>query len=195
MSQFPPPVPPSVVVHAQSQRQPANVWATVSLICGIMGCLVVTPLIAVVTGLIGIGQSKRRGGRGTALAGMALGVLWLVAFVLGCLWVYEDGSMAIARGRRPMTVELINRLPEGKLEGPNSPFRIGNARAKELADIARPLGACRDVVIKHARFSNRDDVFGVEYQGDAIFEHGRWPVAVRVVLDGNGWSFTELDLQ
>ena len=175
-------------------KEATNPWAVTSLLSGVGGFLIFTPFVAIIAGAISL-IWHRKTGRRMAIAGTALGVLWLVGFVLGCIWVYEDGSMAVARGRRPMTVQLINRLPQGKLEGPNSPFRIGDGRARELAAIAAPLGACRDVVIKHARFSDRDDVFGVEYQGDAIFEHGRWPVAVRVVLDGNGWSFTELDLQ
>ncbi|MDB5325041.1 MAG: hypothetical protein JWM57_610 [Phycisphaerales bacterium] len=179
---------------SDESQESTNPWAVASLLSGVGGFVLFTPPVAIVAGVISLIWYPKTGRR-MAIVGTALGVAWLVGMIAGAIWIWEDGAMAVANGRRATTVDLINRLPAGNLEGPNSPYRIGNTRAKELAQVTRPLGTCRDVVIKHARFSNRDDVFGVEYQGEAIFEHGKWPVYVRLALDGNGWSFTELDLQ
>jgi FtsH-binding integral membrane protein len=67
--------------------QSTNPMAIVSLVSGILGCLCVTWIVAIVTGIIGRKQIRDSGGMqkgdGMALAGIILGAVW---GVIGILW-------------------------------------------------------------------------------------------------------------
>lgn len=61
-----------------------NGLAIASLVTGILGFLFITPILAIVFGIIGLSQAKKRGQRGSGLAtaGIVLGVLWIGLFIL-----------------------------------------------------------------------------------------------------------------
>jgi hypothetical protein len=93
MSQVPPPPPPGFPPpHTQpgyagppvASGQQANGLAIASLVCGIVGCFVITPLIGLLLGVLGLKASGKKGGsgRGMAIAGIVLSVLWIGVFVL-----------------------------------------------------------------------------------------------------------------
>jgi hypothetical protein len=64
-----------------------NGLAVASLVCGVLFCLVVTPVAAVVLGNLALGRiedsGRRQGGRGLAIAGIVLG--WIGIALLGVL--------------------------------------------------------------------------------------------------------------
>ena len=147
MSQFPPPVPPPVVVYAQApQRQPANAWAIISLITGIIGCFIVTPLIAIVTGLIGIGQSRRSGGRGMAIAGLILGILWIIGglgVIGGGYWTYHK---VVAAAKQP-AIDTINALVAGDPTKAKQFSNLTDDEAIALSDRLKGYGKCTDLSV------------------------------------------------
>lgn len=177
--------------------RPTNAWAVVSVLCGVVGCLLFTPVVAVASGLIGRRQAKRTGeGHRMATAGLWLGVAWLTLYAIagvGGVWANRRLPTLIAEGQRPRVAALVNALARGGHDRPPSPDRIGDGRARELAEAVASLGACRDVSDVDAGFTNRDGVFGFELNGTAHFERGTRPLRVRFFFTGTGWGISELD--
>ncbi len=72
--------------------------AIVSLICGIVGCIPGVGIAAVITGHMALGRIKisGQGGRGMAIAGLILGYLgivgWIIAILTGGLAIFFGGS-------------------------------------------------------------------------------------------------------
>lgn len=66
--------------------------AVTSLICGLLGCFVVTGIIAIITGIIGLRATRDPNvrGRGLAIAGLVLGVLFGLGGA-GCLTMSGAG--------------------------------------------------------------------------------------------------------
>ena len=100
MTEMPPPpgVPyqPGVNQRTTQQAQ-TNVWSIISLICGILGCLFITPIVAIVTGIVGVVQAKTlKTGRGMAIAGIILGLLWIVGGIAMVGAVRYGGSAIIS---------------------------------------------------------------------------------------------------
>src|SRR4051794_8099165 len=81
MSQVMPPPPPpmSSMPYASGGMEPTrtSVAAVISLICGILGCFVITGIVAIVSGIMGLKATKNPQvkGRGLAIAGIILGTL------------------------------------------------------------------------------------------------------------------------
>jgi hypothetical protein len=66
-----------------------NWWAIVSLIFGVLGGI----LISVVCGIVGLKKAKQgQGGRGLAIAGLALSGLWVLLFAVGILFYFVIGK-------------------------------------------------------------------------------------------------------
>lgn len=103
MSQYPPPTQPAYT-GAPMVPQRTSAAAVASLIFGILGCLVITGIIAVITGIIGLKATKDPNvkGRGFAITGIILGLLFGVLGA-GCfattgaaaLWGYKQIAPAI----------------------------------------------------------------------------------------------------
>jgi hypothetical protein len=71
-----------------------------ALVCGVLGCLVVTTIAAIVLGFLGIGRTKngQRKGRGFAIAGIVLGFLGLIGWVLVAVLVAFGASQVVSPG-------------------------------------------------------------------------------------------------
>jgi Domain of unknown function (DUF4190) len=124
MSQFPPmqpmspmsPMPPMQLPgqspYGMGMPRRTSAAAVVSLICGILGCLVITPLVAIICGIVGIVQTKdpRYTGRGMAIAGIILGLLWIAgaAFMgAGGYWMYAK-TKPVAQEAHQFTADLAS---------------------------------------------------------------------------------------
>ena len=62
-----------------------NGMAIAAMVCGICGFLCLIPgVVGIILGGVSLPQIKRSGqaGRGMAITGMVMGVLWIVAFIL-----------------------------------------------------------------------------------------------------------------
>lgn len=116
MSQVPPPPPPAPGFSPQpqppypgygAQQMPTgsqtNGLAIGSFICGLIGCLIITPLIGIILGLLGLKDAGKKGGsgRGLAIAGIILSILWIgVGGILGAgfykLWSAAGPAKQVA---------------------------------------------------------------------------------------------------
>lgn len=114
MSQFnaPPPPPgamppgygPPMGYGQPMQPQTTSVAAVISLISGILGCFIITGLIAVITGIIGIKatSSPNVKGRGLAITGLILGLLFGgigIAGTAGFYGLYKYGIAQLENGK------------------------------------------------------------------------------------------------
>jgi hypothetical protein len=126
MSQYPPPggppmYPPNVPPggfgppgYSLPSQSRTSAVAIVSLICGLVLCFpVITGLIAIITGIIGIGQTSNPAykGRGMAIAGLLLGVVNCVAWLGGGYAMYAGSGPA-----RAFAHQYINNLSAGNVD-------------------------------------------------------------------------------
>ncbi|MDB5325042.1 MAG: hypothetical protein JWM57_611 [Phycisphaerales bacterium] len=172
MSQFPPPVPPPLVIYAQQpQRQPANVWAIVSLITGIIGCFIITPLVAIVTGLIGIGQSKKSGGRGMAITGLLLGILWIVGALGAGGTAYWGFKKVVATAKQP-AIDTINALVAGDPTKAKQFSTLTDDEAAALSERLKGYGKCTDlsVSLNSITTTKNNGTDDIHVKGTATFE-------------------------
>jgi len=65
--------------------------AVASLICGIVGCTIIGGLLGLILGLVGISATKNPAvkGRGMAITGLILSILFLGLWALGCSGMYH----------------------------------------------------------------------------------------------------------
>lgn len=99
---YPPPPPPpgpggpygyGPYTYPGYMPRKTNGLAIASLICSICGFLCLIPaVLGVIFGFVSLAQIKREGayGRGMAIAGAVIGILWLVGF--GALILFDTSS-------------------------------------------------------------------------------------------------------
>lgn len=96
MSQTPPPLPPFAVEYGRPAERPrTNGAAVASLVLGILGCVpIITGLLAMVLGIIGIRKTRDPavGGKGLAIAGLILGIISVVGWS-ACVGLFGDAYL------------------------------------------------------------------------------------------------------
>ena len=202
MSQFPPP-PPMGGHQAYVQRPQTNVPAIISLICGLVGCFVITPIVGIITGIIGLSKAKVAGGKGMAIAGIILSVVWVFIGIgvtaTGVWGVNKIVAMVQTEAGDPAK-ELINALiedPMGLKVGTESAL-LGPA-AQDLHDKLKPLGKCTKVEVSLQSMPKWEKINGVDTytfeKATAHFDSGqtREVAATRTERDGR-LIFTEFDV-
>lgn len=116
MSQMPPPPPINPqppMSYSMAPQTKTSVMAIVSLVSGLLGCFVVTGVIAVITGILGIAQTARPNvkGRGMAIAGILLGLIFsgiTIAVGGGMYWGWGKFEEAVASTAQPMVQSVIS---------------------------------------------------------------------------------------
>src|SRR4051794_10051253 len=82
MTQIPPPPTMQSNMPPYQPPQPprTNGWAIASLIFGLVGCLEITGILAIIFGIMGINKSKQPGvgGRGLSIAGIVIAILMML---------------------------------------------------------------------------------------------------------------------
>lgn len=197
MSSAPPPVGyPQPGMPPQSTT---NVWAIISLITGILGCLLITPLIAIVTGVIGVAQAKPpKGGKGMAIAGIILGVIWIavgiggyIATRAGVEWVQGQVSEV---AKQP-TIDFLNALQQGEVDEAGDDSTVSDNKLQALSAQLKPLGECKDVNIGMPSYKNNNGVVTLGFTGTATFENGTRDIVVEIRQSDGEFVFEKLELQ
>ncbi|MCS7034936.1 MAG: DUF4190 domain-containing protein [Phycisphaerae bacterium] len=85
-----PPRYPGHAGHGPPAYPTTSVAAIVSLICGILGCFILPAIIAIIAGIVGIAATSNPNvrGRGMAIAGLVLGLIFGAIGVLGGYSIY-----------------------------------------------------------------------------------------------------------
>lgn len=188
MTQAMPPagaIPPGQPLNYTNQPK-SNPLAIVSLICGIVGCLFITPIVGIVTGVIALGKSKLQGGKGMAIAGIILSILWIVGGGIGIYGVYwgvgKIQNMVAEVAKQP-AINLVNHLADGDLTSAQQMSDLSPSELAALQAKIQPLGKCTDVTIGSPNWSNVNGVVTASFTGTATFEKGTKTISAKVVVD------------
>jgi hypothetical protein len=202
MSQMPPPIappPPGYAPFPQSAPQQTNGPAIVSLICGILGCVpILTGLLAVIFGIIGIKKTRdpQVGGKALAIVGLVLGILSIAG------WSVFGGAMYVAyaasQPARPVARQFAIDLTTG-----NTPAAVAASAgltAVQLDSIAKdlkPWGTVTDT--SFASFKTRANLNGsttCDLGGTATFTTaGTKTYTVTLVKLNGAWKVQSFNFQ
>jgi hypothetical protein len=150
--------------------------AVTSLVCGLLFCIpMITSLVAVVFGAVGIRQTKNPhvGGRGLAIAGLILGILgvggWILAGVGGvAFWSSSSQVVAVAeKFTADMAAGDLNSASASSL--PNITMaQLTNTRDQYL----KPLGTLQQFSIPNRVWRSVNGKGEWTLSGNAIFANG-----------------------
>lgn len=166
MTQMP---PPPTMTYAPPQPRPTNGWAIASLVCGIIGCLVITPVLAVITGIIGLGKSRRQGGRGLAVTGIILGILWIIGFV-GVGGAGYFGLKVLTKEAKQKTVDMVNALANDDFVTARQFADISDDDAAALSAKFKEYGTCKDVSLNSYSSNTTNGRKSIDLEGSLFFD-------------------------
>lgn len=201
MTEMPPPPPSVQYAPPYPQPESTNPWSIVSLICGIVGCLMITAVAAIVTGIVGLATARPpRGGKGMAITGIILGLLWIgggVAVVGGLGYVASHASSLATYAAKPVTMQYLNQLAAGDIAGAD---KIAPGLTKEqqqdLIKQLKPLGRCTDLQIQTTHYENINGAVHFAFSGTAVFEHGTQSIDVETTTaQHTGLTLDRLELK
>ena len=203
MSQFPPPQSPvGYAPPGMYPQQRTSAAAVTSLIFGILGCLVVTGLIAVITGIIGISATKNPAvkGRGMAIAGLILGLVGMVGGGL-CIGFGGYAGVMAYKEMKPAyesATGLVEAASAGDIDKAMKFVDTTKVSKEQLGDIIndlKTLGKFKE--IKPGINNNVDLSAGiVDFQGTVVFANGqtrKMDVSLRKQADGT-YRITSLNV-
>lgn len=166
-----------------------SVAAVFSLIFGILGCIpMITSVLAVFCGIIGISATKdrRKGGRGLAVAGIVLGLIGIVLWGLLGGGVYT--LIVLTRPARNATNQFVTDLGKGNVDAAYSQVTtdISKDDVVSLTAMLKPLGALKDVTSPVANVDKSNNT--AEVAGVATFDKGQQAYDVTLIKQGDGWK-------
>ena len=189
MSQYPPnpgqpmqppfgqaPIPPQYGQPYGDQGYPQQPRGTSgaaigSLICGILGCFGITPFIALILGFVGIGATKngQKSGRGMAIAGIILALLWLGGFVL-----FGGGIYAIYIGSKParaVATQFTNDMLAGNVDAAVAECdpEMSREDLQAASDKMKSWGTLNNLTVVGAKVDNTNGITQWELGGSAQF--------------------------
>jgi hypothetical protein len=149
MSQAMPPPPMSPMPYANSGMEPTrtSAAAVISLICGVLGCFIVTGIVAIITGIVGLRATRNPQvkGRGMAIAGIALGVVFGLGGG-GCLLAGGAG-LWFANSEANRSIVVIDGLTKAAAADDADgamkfvdPTIISKAQVEDFIARVKPLG-------------------------------------------------------
>jgi hypothetical protein len=192
--------------YAQPGMQPTRTSAAAiaSLICGILGCFIITGIAAIITGIIGLRATRNPQvkGRGLAIAGLSLGVLTTLAGT-GCL-VSTGGFAYWAYRQYAPAVEAMNGLATAASAGNADqvmnyvdPSRISRADVDALIAELQPLGTPTGFVPANPQVNNNNGITTVNFDGTIQYPNNVTRTAsVQLVKQPDGsYKATKLDVR
>ena len=192
MSQAPPlPPSPGSSYSLPAQPRKTSVAAVLSLVCGILGCFIVTGILAVILGIVGLRKTRdpQVSGRGLAIAGIILGVLTMLPTVIGlatgglAFW----GVAKMTEEPRRAAREWMVALSAGDVDKAASLSTAGVTRERlaEASETVKAKVAFVDMTSNNINIVNQQgDLTGtadfangkVGYQLSIRQENGQWKV-------------------
>ncbi len=197
MTQTPPPMSQAPQGQYVPQAPKSNPIAIVSLICGIVGCLVITPIVGIITGIIGLSKAKVQGGKGMAIAGIILSILWIVGgigVVGGGYGIYRFAESKVNEVAKQPTITFVNHLVDGDLAAASAMTDIKKEELKAVADYVKPLGKCKDITIGSPNWSSRNGIVTASFAGTAVFENATKNIKATVIVDNTGVKVNQIEI-
>lgn len=118
------------------QRRGTDGLAITALVLGILGFLVLTPIVAIVLGIVALGRIRRtrQDGRGLAISGIVLGAVWTLLLGFGIIAAVTSGpdrepSGDVVNPGRFATEDLmvgdcVTDPPGGSVPRPSNAFAV-----------------------------------------------------------------------
>ncbi len=194
MTAFPP--APATTSPYAPQPKTTNVWAIVSLICGIIGCFIITPFAAIITGIIGVAQAKPpKGGKGMAITGITLGVLWIVGLSVVGYGTYYGVNKAIQLAKAP-AINTLNELAAGDIAAASKYSTLSEDELTALSKQVKPLGKVVDFSVSGAsstKVAGGADL--IHLTGIVKFEKGEKSVNLDLSTQNQQLKIEKLDIK
>jgi len=194
-------MPPSYgqpVGYGQPQPTTTSAAAIISLISGILGCFVITGLIAVITGIFGIKATSNPNvkGRGLAITGIILGLVFsLISIGIGGTMFWGMGKFKELAGEaaRPFLASIVDgNLSEAAANTTMSPTELGSLR-DEMKDWGKVTGVSMSWNGINARQTNGRNT--IEMRGTATFEKAGAKQFSISLDDGGAGKFKVVDIK
>jgi hypothetical protein len=202
MSQLPPDPrygqePPDDPYYAIPQRQQTNVYSVISLICGLAMCIpIATGLAAIILGIMGIRRSRdpRFGGRSMAVAGLILGILSVLGWIIISAIAYT-GYQRVRPGLE-LTDAYLQDLASGDVAAANarSAENLSSQQIAQLSAQVQELGPSRG--FSPSNFAYHSDQAGERWQfiGRARFGETDRPVTITIIRVDGQWKVSQLTI-
>ena len=189
----PPPAVPMPNYGQPPSARPTNVFAIISLICGIIGCLVITGIVGIITGIVGLTQAKQKGGRGLAVTGILLSVLSLAA-VGGVAGFTVWGVKYVVKQVKQPAIAAINACVDGDVARASQTAGLSEDAATALAEKVKGFGHCTDISFNNVSSSATPGGKTFSASGSAMFETAGTK-DFSVVVEQRGDKFVVTDIQ
>jgi hypothetical protein len=184
--------------YPQPGASKSNGFAVTSLICGIVGCFLISSIAAIIFGALGIRKANREpmaGGKGLSIAGIVLGAVWLLGYAL-----FGSAIVALVSGtstQREIARSFVKAVAAGDVQTAQK-YVTSDVTATELADLvaqAKTWGTLNDttavgvsanasssggsvtIVVIQAQFSKAMKTF----QCEMVKENDTWKIRKYVV--------------
>ena len=200
------PISPPPMNYVQPGLVPTrtSAAAVTSLICGVLGCFVVTGIVAVITGIVGLKATKNPQvkGRGLAIAGLILGIITTLASVSFLVtiggagyYVYKQAAPAIESMTALTDAASSGDINKAMLHVDQS--KISKSQVQRVVDELRTLGKPQNFKPRNPNISTVNGVTTVDIDGDLIYPNNvTKSVSVQLVKQADGtFKATKLDVE
>ena len=201
MSQIPPPPPPHDYQRPDEphyympQPRRTNVAAVVSLVSGLALCIpYATGIVAVVLGIAGLRKAKNPGvgGRGMALAGLILGAVSLLGWIVISIAVYR-GYQQVRPGLTVTDTYLRNLAAGNTADAQaNSTGAMSNEEIARLSQQVQRLGAYRGFTPTNVSMDYANGAARWDLGGRARFGETDTSVSITLQRHGPAWKVSRL---
>ena len=197
---YPPPggMPPGMQHYPPGYGpKQSNGAAIASLICGIIGCLVITPFLAIIFGIVGLRKASnpRVGGKAMSIIGILLGLAWLA--IAGLSW---GAIMALIHGTAPqrqLAHDYIRDLSAGDVSTAmgNTASGVSQAEVQQWSQKAQGLGNFVDTTVIGIFAQSGPGGSKTTLTGIAKFSTQPHAFTMILVKENGQWKVERLDFQ
>jgi hypothetical protein len=176
-------------------RKPrANAWAITSLATGVVGCVPVVGVIAIITGIVGLKKANdpRFGGRGLAIGGIVLGVLGtLFAVFFGSLFF---GLLTATGQPRQLAQDFVKMTSEGAADtaAHYTAKTIPRAQLDIWASQMQQWGKYQDLTSTSSSIDVTGGLTVCQLSGTATFADGDHPFEMTLIKENGAWKVSAL---
>jgi len=200
MTQMPPPPAQPGVPYQPIQPPRNNGWAIGSLICGILGCIpIITSLLAIIFGIIGIKKSNEpnTSGKGLAIVGIVLGIIGILGwagFGAAGYFGYGMAKRMVLAPTQQVGGAFLSALASGDIATAKSHTtgEMSDEQLESLSGQVKGLGGFKDFSLTNFQANSAaGNVMTCNISGAAHFANGDKTFTATLVgtKSGNSFSF------
>ena len=192
----------------------SNVASIVSLVCGVLGCVGITAIVAIICGIIGIKNANRPEfagkGKGMALAGLILGVVFLGVWGMGLAGGAAGFLMAVKGTEAPrnqakaFVQELANNDIDAAIKRVDPESTLTSDVLQDISDaMDQPpeetdgpsdWGRFKDLSGTNISINSTNNVSIFSYSGTAEFDNCVKNFSITEEKRGDDWLITSFQL-